>query len=95
MTPTEGRDDTRSHESDPEVRDPVSQRRSPVLRVVRGDPTEEEVAALVTVLSARVSAAAAAETPPPRRSEWAGHERRLRRPVHPSPNGWRASAFPR
>ncbi|MDQ4008114.1 MAG: acyl-CoA carboxylase subunit epsilon [Actinomycetota bacterium] len=66
-----------------------------MLRVVRGDATAEEVAALVAVLSARAAAAAAAERPAPRRSEWAGHERRMRRPVHPSPNGWRASAFPR
>jgi hypothetical protein len=74
----------------------VSAYNRPVLRVVRGDATAEEVAALVAVLSARAAAAAAAsERPAPRRSEWAGHERRMRRPVHPSPNGWRASAFPR
>jgi len=66
----------------------------PVLRVVKGDPAPEEIAALVTVLSAR-AAAVGGEEPPPRRSEWAGHERRMRRPVHPSPGGWRASAFPR
>ncbi|MDQ4084388.1 MAG: acyl-CoA carboxylase subunit epsilon [Actinomycetota bacterium] len=72
---------------------PAAQR--PVLRVVRGEATEEEVAALIAVLSARAAAATAAERPAPRRSEWAGHERRMRRPVHPSPNGWRASAFPR
>jgi hypothetical protein len=66
----------------------------PVLRIVKGDPTPEEIAALVTVLSAR-TAAVGGEEPPPRRSEWAGHERRMRRPVHPSPGGWRASAFPR
>jgi hypothetical protein len=65
----------------------------PALRVVRGDPTPEEIAALVTVLAARASAGVT--KPPPRRSEWAGHERRMRRPVHPSPGGWRASALPR
>jgi hypothetical protein len=73
------------------VSEPGSAR--PVLRIVKGDATAEEIAALVAVLSAR--AAAAAEAPAPRRSEWAGHERRMRRPVHPSPGGWRASAFPR
>jgi hypothetical protein len=67
----------------------------PLLRIVKGDPTPEEVAALVAVLSARAAGAAAAEKPAPRRSEWAGHERRMRRPVHPAPGGWRASAFPR
>jgi hypothetical protein len=66
----------------------------PALRIVRGDATAEEVAALVAVLSARAAAASAADQPVPRRSEWAGHERRMRRPVHPSPDGWRASAFP-
>ena len=68
----------------------------PMLRIVRGDATAEEIAALVAVLSARTAAATAAQNKPtPRRSEWAGHQRRMRRPVHPSPNGWRASAFPR
>jgi hypothetical protein len=76
------------------VSDPVSGRQAPVLRVVRGDATAEEVAALVAVLTGR-AAAAPTDTPAPRRSQWAAHERRMRRPVHPSPNGWRASAFPR
>jgi hypothetical protein len=65
----------------------------PTLRIVRGNPTPEEIAALVTLLAARSSADVA--KPPPRRSEWAGHERRMRRPVHTSPGGWRASALPR
>ena len=66
----------------------------PALRIVKGNPTPEEIAARVTVLSARAGAAGETE-PPPRRSEWAAPERRMRRPVHPSPGGWRASAFPR
>ncbi|MCW2947327.1 MAG: Acyl-CoA carboxylase epsilon subunit, partial [Actinoallomurus sp.] len=37
----------------------------PFLRVVRGDPKPEEIAALVAVLTARARAAAAARTPPP------------------------------
>ena len=65
----------------------------PMLRIVKGDPTAEEIAALVAVVAARAAAAAPKERP--RRSEWAGHERRMRRPVHPSPGGWRASALPR
>jgi hypothetical protein len=67
--------------------------RRPMLRVVKGDPTPEEIAALVAVLAAR--SAGAEEPPAPKRSAWAAHERRMRRPVHPSPGGWRASAFPR
>jgi Acyl-CoA carboxylase epsilon subunit len=65
----------------------------PMLRVVKGDPTAEEIAALVAVLAARSAAVGPKERP--RRSEWAGHERRMRRPVHPSPGGWRASGLPR
>ncbi len=65
----------------------------PMLRIVRGNATAEEVAALVAVLAARATTATATEKPAPRRSEWARHERRMRRPMHPRPHGWRASAF--
>ncbi|MGH3355270.1 MAG: acyl-CoA carboxylase subunit epsilon [Nocardioidaceae bacterium] len=66
----------------------------PVLRDVRGDPTDDEVAALIAVLAARARAATT-DRPPPRRSEWASHERRMRRPLTPAPGAWRASALPR
>ena len=62
----------------------------PLLRVVRGDPTPEELAALVTVLSARPAPAA----PPVRRSVWGNPARRVRRPLRPGPGAWRASALP-
>jgi hypothetical protein len=65
----------------------------PMLRIIKGEPTPEEIAALVAVVAARAAAVPPKERP--RRSEWAGHERRMRRPVHPSPGGWRASALPR
>jgi hypothetical protein len=84
-----------SDDDNPPAAEQESVPRRPTLRIVKGDPTPEEVAALVAVLSARAAATAAQEEPTPRRSEWAGHERRMRRPVHPSPHGWRASAFPR
>jgi hypothetical protein len=63
------------------------------LQVVRGNPTAEEIAALVAVLTARAQAAA---EPPPRetRSRWSAPARRLRRPIEHSPGAWRASAFP-
>lgn len=70
----------------------------PALRIVRGDATEEEVAAIVATLSvvaaARQQAADAGET---RRSvrEWNSPARLVRSPVHPSPGGWRRSALPR
>jgi len=66
-----------------------------VLRVVRGDPTPEELAALVAVLAARSAAAAAAAStaaPPP--SAWRDRRRYVRRPLSPGPGAWRASSWP-
>jgi Acyl-CoA carboxylase epsilon subunit len=65
----------------------------PVLRVVRGDPTPEELAALLAVLSVRSRAAAAPTSPTPT-SSWNDRSRLVRRPVHPRPGGWRRSALP-
>jgi hypothetical protein len=65
----------------------------PVLRVVRGDATPEEIAAVVAVLLSR---AVAPDPGPPRRpaSAWADRSRQLRRPLHPGPDAWRRSALP-
>jgi hypothetical protein len=64
----------------------------PLLRVVRGDPTPEELAALVAVLA---SSAAAASEPARRTPEW-NAPGRLQRVVHRhGAGGWRASALPR
>ena len=61
---------------------------TPVLRVVRGDATAEELAALVAVLAAR-SGAPAEEPPPP--SPWGRPQ--VRRPLPtPGPGAWRAAA---
>ena len=65
----------------------------PILQVVKGDPTPEELAALVTVVAAR--AAAPAATPEPERaSNWATYWRNARTPFRPGPGRWRASAHP-
>jgi hypothetical protein len=67
----------------------------PYLRVVRGDATPEEIAALVATLSALAAArASAAPQAPPRASAWTGRSRSLRPPVHPGPGAWRRSALP-
>lgn len=65
----------------------------PLLRVVRGEPTSEELAALVTVLLAR--RATGGEPPRPPRSRWADPAARMRRPLTHGPDAWRASAHPR
>ena len=65
----------------------------PALRVVRGDATPEEIAALVAVLLSR---SGGGEGPPvPARSAWADRASQLRRPLHPGPGAWRRSALPR
>lgn len=65
----------------------------PLLRVVKGDPTDEELAALVAVVAARASAAAAPSAV--RRSAWADPGRRLHGSLAVGPDGWRRSAYPR
>ena len=62
-----------------------------LLRVVRGNPTPEELAALIAVVSARGSAVE--DAPAPARSLWAAPQ--LRRPLSPGPGAWCASALPR
>ena len=66
----------------------------PLLRVVRGDATPEEIAALVAVL---MTHAGVTEAPGPARSvrnSWADRSRLLRRPLFPGPGAWRRSALP-
>ena len=69
----------------------------PVLRVVKGDLTPEELAALVAVVAARNAAAAhaAASTKPRLRSEWGHPARQVRAPHSFGPDQWRRSAFGR
>jgi len=64
---------------------------SAILRVVRGEPSAEELAALVAVLAA---ARQPAEHPvPPAGSQWGAPGRAVREPV--AATGWWASALPR
>jgi hypothetical protein len=65
--------------------------------VIRGEATDEEVAALVAVLqglTASASASAASPEPAPV-SAWAAPERKVRVTFPHGPGGWRASALPR
>ena len=69
----------------------------PYLRVVRGDATPEEIAALVATLTAAAAArsrAAEEAKPAPVLSQWNAPARRLRAPLHPAPGAWRRSALP-
>ena len=74
---------------------PVSEEQPrPLLCVVRGTPSDEELAALTTVLAAAASHDPT-DTPPPRGSAWAVPVARLRTSLRPGPGAWRASALPR
>ncbi len=65
----------------------------PVLRIVRGDATPEEVAALVAVIAAMSGRAAPAKRVP--RSTWADPARGMRTAHTPGAGAWRASGLPR
>jgi len=69
-----------------------SDAQAPVLRIVRGDATPEEIAAIVAVLGAVGGAPAPARRPA---SEWSAHHRAMRRTLPHGPGGWRSSALPR
>jgi hypothetical protein len=78
---------------------PTGDAGDPVLRVVRGTPTPEELAALVGVVIAR-SRAVVANPPAASASTWTRSARpgavgHSGIPARPGPDGWRASALPR
>ena len=62
----------------------------PLLRIIKGDPTPEELAALIAVVAAR---SAGAPAKPKLRSEWGHPARAVRRPHRPGPDAWRRSAW--
>ncbi|HEY2193749.1 MAG TPA: acyl-CoA carboxylase subunit epsilon [Actinomycetospora sp.] len=62
----------------------------PVLRIVRGDPTPEEVAALTAVLAAASGGSGEPEDTGPA-SAWVERESLVRRPLTPGPDAWRMS----
>jgi hypothetical protein len=72
---------------------------APYVRVVRGDPSAEEIAALIpalavlTAAAARAASASQAGQQPPVHN-WNSRARLLRTPVHAAAGGWRRSALP-
>jgi hypothetical protein len=65
----------------------------PVLRVISGNATPEEIAAVVAAL---LVLSADSPLPPPSAapSAWADRSRLLRPPQFPGPDAWRRSALP-
>ncbi|MBL7502367.1 hypothetical protein I6A84_28075 [Frankia sp. CNm7] len=66
--------------------------RRPLLRLVRGDATPEEIAAVVAVLAAHAAATAAVPPRPPR-SVWADRSQVLRVSAGAGPGGWRRAGI--
>ncbi|OKI10308.1 hypothetical protein A6A06_03990 [Streptomyces sp. CB02923] len=71
-----------------------------MIKVVRGNPTPEELAAALAVVRTRAAAAAAAASAAPgadRTDEWADPASTVprRRLPHPGPRAWRTSYWPR
>jgi hypothetical protein len=65
----------------------------PVLRVISGNPTPEEVAALTVVLTALSGGADDSVTRPNRIGGWADSAARLRTPHRPGVGAWRATSW--
>ena len=83
---------THAEPQPPEATEAERESRKPILRVVKGDATAEEVAALVAVVAALGRGGAA---PPRHRTpEWSAHHRKVRRTLPHGPGGWRSSALP-
>ncbi len=67
----------------------------PVLTVVAGDPSAEELAALTVALSAVLAARGGPAGQPGRAAPgWAGRSRLMGTPFMPGPDAWRRSARP-
>ncbi len=64
----------------------------PAFAVVKGQPTDEELAALVTVLA--LSRRRSEPEPPTRPSGWSAYWRSVRAPISPGPHAWRMSGRP-
>ena len=60
----------------------------PVITISRGNPTDEELAALVAVLLTRPAPATPAVAAA---SGWSAYWRSVRAPVQPGPGAWRMS----
>jgi len=74
--------------------EPTPEERRALFRVVRGEPTDAELAALTVVLAA-VAAAPRPQAQPGVRTAWNDPAARLRRPLTVGPGAWRASTWPR
>jgi hypothetical protein len=72
--------------------EPTPEERRALFRVVRGTPTDAELAALTAVL---LTAAPPADPPRPATSAWTDRAAMMRGPLPMGPGAWRTSTWPR
>lgn len=70
----------------------MTEHEAPLLRVVKGDPTPEELAAVVAVISASQAGGPASK---PDFSLWSRKSRSMRPAIRPGFGAWRGSMMPR
>jgi Acyl-CoA carboxylase epsilon subunit len=70
----------------------------PAFLVVKGSPTEDELAAVMIVLTTRFARQGKEEQghedATPARTGWSAYWRSVRSPIQPGPSAWRMSARP-
>ena len=74
------------------AREATPEERRALFHIVRGTPTDAELAALTVVLAA---AAPRRASEPVSCSAWSDPAARMRRPLHAGPGAWHTSAWPR
>jgi hypothetical protein len=62
----------------------------PVIRITKGNPTDEEIAAVIAVVTAQAATRRTAE-PEPQQTGWAAYWRRVQAPIQPGPGAWQAA----
>jgi Acyl-CoA carboxylase epsilon subunit len=75
----------------------VADNKPPFLKIINGDASDEEVAALVAAIvavTAARSGVGGGQAPPAVLHNWNEKSRLMRPAVHPSAGGWRRSALP-
>lgn len=66
-----------------------------MIKVVRGNPTPEELAAALAVVQARAAAASGADGGPAHANQWSDPARLVTQRVpHPGPHAWRTTFWP-
>lgn len=77
----------------PDGGEPTPEERRALFRVVRGEPSDAELAALTVVLAA--AAAGGGDAPAKPRDRWSDPAAAMRVPLTVGPGAWRTSHWPR